>query len=299
MLRHMATRFGRTARILPVLGLMTTLLTASPALADVAPASSPGPLAITQTATGTETIGQIETFTITVTNTTTGVASDVFLGDALPIGARLTGPLPNPNFCAKGGFGGTAAFACLVGTLAPGASFSITFQVIPSTPGTMVNRAATTGFAGGSFTTNSVTLVVPVASGGVVTPVSAAADVQVTGFASTGAPTAGSTYGYVFQVRNNGPQTATGVTFNDALPSGLSYVGSANSATGLCSFSAGTVSCSLGDLAVGATALVGIQVTAPTGLPFGTPITNVGTVTSTSADSNLNNNSFPVTVRIQ
>lgn len=298
MFRSMAFRFGRTARILPALALMATLATASPSLADAAPVSSPGPLTITQTATGTETIGQVETFTITVTNTTAGVANDVFLGDALPLGARLTGPLPNPNFCAKGGSGGTPAFACLVGALDPGASFSITFQLIPSAP-TLTNRAATTGFANGSFATNAVSLTLNLASGGAVTPVTSGTDVQVTGFATTGSPAAGSTYGYIFQVKNGGSQTATGVTFTDALPSGLGYVGSANSASGLCSFSAGTVSCSLGDLPVGGQALVGIQVIAPTGLAFGTPLTDVGSATSTTPDSNPNNNSFLVTVKVQ
>jgi large repetitive protein len=299
VLRSVIGRAASTARILPVVGLMAALTGAAPALADVAPVSSAGPLAISQSATGTETIGQVETFTITVTNTTAGVANNVFLGDTLPAGARLTGALPNPNLCARTGSGGLQAFACLVGPLAAGASFNITFQIIPSTS-SITNHAATTGFAGGSFVSNTVDLVIALTGGGSTTvPSSSSADVQITGFATTGQPTAGSSFGYVYQVKNNGPQVASAVTFTDTLPAGEGYVGAGNSVTGLCSNNAGTVSCSLGDLAVGASALVGIQVTAPTGLVSGTQITNVGNAASATADSNANNNSFAVTVKVQ
>jgi large repetitive protein len=296
VLKSIFSRAGSAVRILPVVGLMAALTSAAPVLADVAPVSSPGPLTISQSATGTETINQVETFTITVTNTTTAVANNVFLGDTLPAGARLTGTLPNPNMCAKTGSGGSQAFACLAGPLSAGASFSISFQIIPSTS-SIDNHAATTGFAGGSFVSNAVDLVIALSGGSATT--STSTDVQITGFASTGQPAAGSSFGYVYQIKNNGPQVASAVSFTDTLPSGEGYIGSGNSVTGLCSNNAGTVSCSLGDLAVGASALVGIQVTAPTGLASGTAISNVGNATSATVDSNLNNNSFAVTIKVQ
>jgi large repetitive protein len=295
--RSVLSRIGTAAKVLPVVGLMSALVSVAPALASVAPVTSPGALSISQQATGTETVGQVETFTITVTNTTAAAATNVFLGDTLPVGARLTGPLPNPNFCAKGGSGGQQAFACLAGTLNAGASFSITFQIIPSTS-SITNHAATTGFAG-PFVTNSVDLTV--ALSGATTPVvsSTSADLQVTGFATTGQPKAGSQFGYVFQVKNNGPAVASGVTFSDALPAGETYLAAGNSVTGLCSNNAGTVTCSLGDLASGASALVGITVDAPTGLVSGSQVTDTGTVASATSDGNQRNNAFPVTVKVQ
>ena len=302
MQQSILSRIGSAAKILPVVGLMSALVSVAPAMANVAPLTSAGPLTISQMATGTETVNQVETFTITVTNTTSAAATNVFLGDTLPSGARLTGTLPNPNLCAKGGSGGTQAFACLVGTLGAGASFNITFQIIPSTT-SITNHAATTGFAGGSFVSNAVDLIVALSGGSTTTTTSSSttADVQVTGFASTGQPAAGSQFGYVFQVKNNGNATASAVTFTDALPAGETYVGAGNSVTGLCSNNAGTVSCSLGDLAVGASALVGISVDAPTGLTSGTQITvtDVGSVASATTDTNLSNNSFPVTIKVQ
>lgn len=291
------SRLRTPVRLLPVIGLMAGLASAAPALADSS-ASSPGPLAISQLATGPATVGQPETFTITVTNTTASPATDVFLGDALPPGARLVGTLPNPNVCAKGGAGGVQAFACLVGTLAPGQSFPLTFTILSG--GTNItNHAATTGFAGGSFVTNTSDLSLALLPGAQIpSPVGTATDVQVTGFASSGSATAGSQFGYVFQVKNNGPLVASAVSFSDALPAGETFIGAGNTVTGLCTNNAGTITCNLGDLAVGASALVGIAVGAPSGLPSGSVVADTGVVTSASLDSNLNNNAFTVNVKI-
>ena len=278
-------------------------------MAATSSASSSGPLTISQSASGPAIIGQAETFTITVTNTTTSAATNVFLGDLLPAGARVTGTITgtSPNLCAKGGAGGQQGFACLVGTLPPAgtltaagtdaASFTLGFSIIPSTS-SIDNKAATTGFANGAFTSNSVDLVLAL-SGSTAVGGGTTTDVQVTGFASTGSPVAGSQFSYIYQVKNNGPLVASAVTFTDTLPAGEGYVGSGNTVSGLCSNNAGTVSCSLGDLAVGATALVGIAVTAPTGLASGTQITDTGSVTTTSTESNTSNNSFNVTVKVQ
>src|ERR1051326_7359288 len=96
---------------------MSALVSVAPALASVAPVTSPGALSISQQATGTETVGQVETFTITVTNTTAAAASNVVLGDPRPVGAPLTAPLPTPNSGAKGDSG--AQQACPDGQCVP------------------------------------------------------------------------------------------------------------------------------------------------------------------------------------
>jgi uncharacterized repeat protein (TIGR01451 family) len=267
-------------------------------MAATSSASSSGSLTISQLASGPAIVGQTETFSITVTNITGGDATNVFLGDLLPAGARLTGPLPNPNFCAKGGSGGQQGFACLVGTLAQGASFNIVFSIVPSTT-TIDNKAATTGFANGAFTSNSSDLVLALSGSTVTTTNNTTTDVQVTGFASTGSPVAGSQFSYIYQVKNNGPLVASAVTFTDTLPVDEGYVGSGNSVTGLCSNNAGAISCSLGDLAVGASALVGITVTAPTDLTSGSVVSDTGSVATTTAESSTTNNNFTVSIKVQ
>lgn len=63
---------------------------------------------------------------------------------------------------------------------------------------------------------------------------------------------------YIITVRNNGPDTATGVTVTDTLPSTVTFV-SANASQGTCSGTA-TVTCNLGSLNNGAQATVTIVV---------------------------------------
>ena len=80
-------------------------------------------------------------------------------------------------------------------------------------------------------------------------------DVQVTGSASTGSPPVGSDFSYTFQVKDNGPWPAPGVTFADTVPSTLGLIG-VTSSLGTCSTVGSTVSCDFGDMAVGSQANV-------------------------------------------
>src|SRR4051794_25725595 len=49
------------------------------------------------------------------------------------------------------------------------------------------------------------------------------ADLQVSGSASAGSPNPGAPLAYPFQIRNSGPDTATSVSFTDALPAGTTF----------------------------------------------------------------------------
>jgi len=91
---------------------------------------------------------------------------------------------------------------------------------------------------------------------------------------------------YTVTVTNHGPADATAVSLTDSLPAGVVYV-SANSSQGPCSQSSGTVSCTIGDMASGATVTVTIVVNAP--IVPGT-IVNTAIVSCTSDDPNLANN---------
>jgi uncharacterized repeat protein (TIGR01451 family) len=73
--------------------------------------------------------------------------------------------------------------------------------------------------------------------------------------------TEGDVFSFSLAVKNNGPDDATSATASDTLPAGVTYV-SSSTTQGSCSQLGGTVSCSLGDLAAGATATVTITVLA-------------------------------------
>ena len=89
----------------------------------------------------------------------------------------------------------------------------------------------------------------------------------------------GSLFTYTVTVDNNGPADAQDVVVTDTLPSGL-VLDSATSNDGECNESAGTVTCDLGTLVVGAGASIDIVVGAPTTGTF----TNTASVTSSTPD---------------
>lgn len=98
---------------------------------------------------------------------------------------------------------------------------------------------------------------------------------------------------YSIKVTNAGPTGATGVTVNDPLSSRVRFV-SAAASQGNCAQAAGTVTCSLGSLAVGAKATVTIQVDP---LLLGA-VNNTATVSGNGTDPNPNNNSSSVSTLV-
>ena len=96
---------------------------------------------------------------------------------------------------------------------------------------------------------------------------------------------------YTLTVSNAGPQPATGVVATDTLPAGVTLV----SASPGCTDASGTVTCAIGSLANGATAVRTIEVRTPA-VPG--VITNTATVHGNEADPSTANNSATVTTTI-
>ena len=136
-----------------------------------------------------------------------------------------------------------------------------------------------------------------VASGGATTT---GADLQVTGAASTGSPNPGSPYSYTFQIKNNGPDSASAVVFSDPLPAGTVYnFATANGSTLPCAAfgnpaGGATVSCNVGGLAKGGQATVVVGLNAPQAI---TSYADTGAASASSTDPNAANNSATVTVQ--
>jgi uncharacterized repeat protein (TIGR01451 family) len=100
---------------------------------------------------------------------------------------------------------------------------------------------------------------------------------------------------YTIKVTNGGPSSATGVTMKDTLPKNAGYASSTRT-QGTCTAGKGTVTCSLGNLAAGATATITVTVK-PTAK--GAAV-DTATVTSTSPiDPNQANNTSSVTTTVR
>ena len=209
------------------------------------------------------TPGQQLTYTITVTNSGTGPATGVVVNDTLP--AALTNVVTSG--CAEDPNGGAV---CTLGTIAGGASasYTITGTVSPSAPSTITNTAtlSATGIPADAFDDSDTEQ----------TTVSIGADLDLEKvLVTTGPVTEGQEIVFRFDVTNNGPSDATGVTVTDVLPAGLEFVSSACATE-----AAGTVTWNIGALAAGASVSCEIRVIT-TGQGS---VTNTASVSGSPAD---------------
>jgi len=118
-------------------------------------------------------------------------------------------------------------------------------------------------------------------------------DLAVTKSGSPDPVHAGNSLTYTVTVTNNGPSSSTGSTVADVLPAGLTFLSSADGCTEV----AGTVTCSIGALAVAANQSVSFVVAVDLAHPGGV-ITNTATVAGNEADPVAGNNSDSVDVVI-
>jgi uncharacterized repeat protein (TIGR01451 family)/CSLREA domain-containing protein len=113
---------------------------------------------------------------------------------------------------------------------------------------------------------------------------------------ATSQPTRNRTLTYILTAINAGPNTATGVTITDTLPSGTTFV-SATPSSGTCSVSGPTVTCHVGTLARQRAAGVRLVVTVTA--PRGSTIRNTVVVSSDVPDLNPGNNTSSTTHRVR
>jgi uncharacterized repeat protein (TIGR01451 family) len=119
------------------------------------------------------------------------------------------------------------------------------------------------------------------------------ADLSITKTASPNPGQTGVSLSYRITATNNGPATATNVKVSDQLPATANFV-SATTTVGACS-GTNPVDCTIGNLAVGASAIVTIVVTPVTA----GQIVNTANVTADETDFDTSNNTATVTTLIQ
>ena len=243
--------------------------------------ASSADLAVTKTDSADPVaVGQQFTYTITVTNNGPSAATSVRVVDSL-IGDVTFGLItPSQGSC---GVPSGGVFSCELGSLASGASATITIQVTPNAG------------AGGSRLDNLADVSNPDQpdpnssnnSDTEFTAVTAQVNLSVVKADSPDPVRVGESLRYTITVSNAGPATATGVTLTDMLPAGVTFISSVPGVP-TCTHLAGVVTCDLGAIASGGQTVVTIDVLAP-----GTPgtITNTASATANEADTNPANNS--------
>jgi uncharacterized repeat protein (TIGR01451 family) len=265
----------------------SNVLVASATQADLAVTTSASPNPVL--------IGNNITYAQTVTNNGPAAATSLTFTDVIPTGTTFVSiPTPPAGWsCSTPAVGATGTVTCTIASLAAGSTASIPLVVkvaSTTTAGTTISNspaiAATTSDP--NLANNTATSTTIVAS-------PSQADVTITKTASPEPVDQGTNLTYTIQLVNHGPSTATGVSVSDPLPTEVTF-SSVSTSQGTCSQSAGTVSCTIGTMAVGGTVVVTINVSATTFSssavncppPSGPQFNACNTATLTTTSSNPN-----------
>lgn len=213
------------------------------------------------------------TYAVTVTNNGPFTATNVLLTDTLPTGVSFVSVSATQGTWTRSGNTVTAK----LGTLAPGATATVTIIVKGTDGGSITNRATVSATQSDPNTANN--------SASKTTTITGIADLTLSKTHSADPIAAGQHLTYMLAVTNRGPSTAKAVTVTDVLPTGVSFV-SVQAGQGTATHTGGVVTANLGSLPPGGSATVDIVVK-PT-----TPgvITNVATVVAAEKDPDLTDN---------
>lgn len=244
-------------------------------------------LSVTASAPASGMTGVSYDYTLTVTNEGASTASGVGLQFTLPAGLTYVG-------ATGAGFsisqtGGVVTFTG--GTVAGGASATLTITVNPGTAGTYTaNTSATVVDPTSAIAETNETNNSPANSTSTV--VADAAELTVSVAAPSGA-LVGEDFNYTLTVLNNGLASASGVGVQFTLPAGLTYV-SASGSSFSASESGGVVTFSGGSLAAGATRTLTVTVHTAVAATYTAPVGAAVVDPSASiTEGNEANNSSP------
>ena len=245
----------------------------------------PAEVHITKTPDGqTKDAGDSISFVLSWVNSGDGIAKGVVVSDDLPDPAgvewSISGSTGSGSTCQLGGTSADQTLTCTVGSMASGATGSVTLTsgTTKDSCGVIDNTGRITSTNDGSDQDNGqITVRCP--------------DVKVEKTPDEGDPgndiDAGDPATFTIKVTNLGPAQATGVVLTDTLPAGSWTIGGPDMAA--CSIGAGNIlSCSFGTLASGETRTVTVT-RATTKADCGT-IQNTATVSATNEPASKNGN---------
>ena len=227
--------------------------------------------------------GQNVNYTIFVNNDGSTAATGVVLTNTLPSSFTFIAVSTTSGSCGQA----NGVITCNLGTVVDSATVTITAR--PTALGTFTDTVSVTGNEpetntsdNTASTTTSVTT-----QPGVIT------DLRLTAF-SSGDVTLGNNQNIVYSVfiDNDGPSPATGVILRGILPSSVNFVSASTNNGGRCSFASGVVTCNIGNLLGGTSALITVRPTVA-----GT-VTTTFNVQGNEPDSDTSNNTTSVTTRV-
>lgn len=216
-------------------------------LLTVQPVGTPGSvpiadLSVWQTAPTNLALGQLLTYSLTVSNAGPYAATNVMLTDTLPAGAAFVGAISSQGTVTS--LSGTVTAA--VGVLASGGSATVSIVGNLTVVGADTNSALVTSDATdpnpGNNASSWITAVTQLPT----------TDLLVDARASQSSVPAGSNVTFTYLVLNNGPDNATGVQLVVPLPTGLNFI---SDSAGIPPTS-GAIAFPLGNLDVGTSASV-------------------------------------------
>jgi len=181
-------------------------------------------------------LGQILTYSLTVSNAGPSDATSVLLTNALPPNISLTDATPTQGACTNDGAGN---IICGLGALPAGATAGLTLRIVPLVPGSITNTASLASAPADPVASNNTAVV--------ITSVVPLADLAVSQSAFPSPVWLGDNVTYTAVITNNGPSAATSVIFRDTFPTSTTLI-SATPSQGSCSNQAGTITCNLGQL---------------------------------------------------
>jgi uncharacterized repeat protein (TIGR01451 family) len=226
-------------------------------------------------------VGELLTYTVSVTNNGPTTASGVTVTNNLPLSVVVQ---------STGASQGTVVVnanvvVCNFGTLTNGGRATATINVIPTAQGLIVATATVRANQADSNNGNNTATA--------NTAVGPAANLVLTLTDSPDPVVVQSNWTYTITVTNQGANVANGVQVNQALPAGVNVV-STSSSIGSVSVVGTDLTASVGTLAVGSGAVITVVVNAASTNVY----TSTATVSSTEADPNPANNSASVTTTV-
>ena len=216
-------------------------------------ASPSADLAITQVASPTSgTVGANLTYVVTVSNLGPNTSTNATVNDFLPSGVKLVSATSSQG--AQATVNGTLVTDNL-GTIAAGASATLTIVVKPTAAGSIVNAANVSGNQPDPVSSNN--------SSSLTTTVVAATPKINFILAQSIFPQVGriGTYQiYTMTVTNFGPDAAPDATLIDSLPANVTFINAAPSQGGYASLVNGVITENFGTIAAGASATLTLVV---------------------------------------